>query len=83
MGAQIRHMLCKCLICKESENRIFRFPESKNAMDGLFTISSFIDLLLSMPLRKVGHIELFAPAVIGTGNDMESMQPLGQERGDM
>jgi len=29
------------LICKESENRAFRFPGSKKATDGLFTTSSF------------------------------------------
>ena len=62
MGAQINRFLCKCLICKESENRTFdvrhpasrrsashcsilnngHFPESKKAMDGLFTTSSIL-----------------------------------------
>jgi len=40
MGAQINGLQRKLLICKESENRTFRFPQSKKAMDGLFTTSS-------------------------------------------
>jgi len=40
MGAQINGLQRKLLIRKESENRTFRFPWSKKAMDGLFTTSS-------------------------------------------
>jgi hypothetical protein len=41
-GAQINGLQRKPLICKESENRVFRFPWSKKATDGLFTTSSII-----------------------------------------
>jgi len=40
MGAQINDLHRKFLICKESENRAFRFAWSKKATDGLFTTSS-------------------------------------------
>ncbi len=39
-GAQSNGLQRKSLLCKESENRVFRFPWSKKATDGLFTTSS-------------------------------------------
>jgi len=56
MGAQINDLQRKLLICKESENRVFRFPWSKKAMDGRFTTSFIIRrrfacfLLISLPI---------------------------------
>jgi len=45
MGAQINSLRRKLLICKESQNRAFRFPWSKKAMDGLFMTSSHLALV--------------------------------------
>jgi len=39
-GAQISGLQRKLLICEESENRVSRFPWSKEAMDGLFAMES-------------------------------------------